>query len=149
MIAEHTISLERGKLIKSTDHRRNKEDSIDRLQEKLLDIIGHEWLPYLLEVRKRKSRYYRDHLQLLKQLTETYSPVMIEDAICYCIVSELFSIVDVKDACQYLEAESAILPQEPLITPKIQLLHNQGILNVTTQKRDIHEYIAVGGGSGE
>ena len=149
MIAEHAISMESGKLIKSTDHRRNKEDSIDSLQEKLLDIIGSEWLAYLLEVRKRKSRYYRDQLLLLKQLTETYPPVMIEDAICYCIDSELFSIVDVKDACQYLETESAVLPQEPLITPKIQLLHNRDILNVTTQKRDIHEYMVVGGGPGE
>lgn len=149
MIAEHAISTERGKLIKSTDHRRNKEDSIDILQDKLLDVIGVSWLPYLLEVRKRKSRYYRDQLLLLKQLTETYPPAKIEEAICYCIDTELFSIADVKDACLYLETESAIIRQEPLIAPKIRLLHNQSILKVTTQKRDIHEYIAVGGGTGE
>lgn len=149
MIAEHTIRMERGKLIKSTDHRRNKEDSINRLQEKLLDIIGREWLPYLLEVRKHKSRYYRDQLLLLKQLTEKYSQVMIEDAICYCIDSELFNIVDVKDACRYLETESAMLQQETLTTPKIQPLHNPSILQIITQKRDIHEYIAVGGGTDE
>lgn len=148
IIAEHKINLESGKLIKSTDHIRNKEDSIDDLQDNLLGIIGHEWRAYLLEIRKRKSRYYRDQLLLLKQLTENYSPCLIEDAICYCIDLELFSIVDVRDACRHLVNEE-ILPTEPLLAPKIQLLINREILNVTTQKRKVSEYIEVDGGINE
>jgi len=73
MIAEHTISHGKGQLIKSSDHRRNKEDSMDTFQANFLSIVGHHWESYLLEIRKRKSRYYRDQLQLLKEVTKEYN----------------------------------------------------------------------------
>lgn len=149
MIAEHEISSEKGKLIKNTDHRRNKEDSIDMLQDKILDIIGHSWLPYLLEIRKRKSRYYRDQLLLIKELAQTYDSALIEDALCYCTCHELYSITDVKNACQYLEAQPVSLPKEPLVIPKVQPINNPEVIYVTTQKRNISEYVQVGGGFNE
>lgn len=145
MIAEHTISLSKGQLIKSSDHKRNKEDSVIALQTKILDVLGTHLESYLLQIKKHKSRYYRDQLLLLQDIMKRFDITIIQSACEYCSTHELYSINDVRAACKYLALNIEIKTPEPLITPKIQLINNPEVINVITQKRDLSEYAYVGG----
>lgn len=146
MMAEHPISLEKGRLIKSTDHTRNKDVSIDQLQEQLLNQIGQAYRPYLLEIRKRKTRYYRDQLLLLKDLLKMHGNAHVEDALCYCSELELYSIPDLRDTCKYLKEQRCKPLREPELIPRVEPISRPELIHVTTQKRNISEYMDMGGG---
>jgi hypothetical protein len=145
MITEHPISKERGKLIKNRDHTRNKENSLNELQMKVLGLIDEKYLPYLLEIRKLKSRYYRDQLLLLNNLVKTYGKHRVEKALSHCMILELYSITDVKSTCEHFDDEESMLPVETLVWPEVTPINNPEMMGIVTQKRSLDEYLKAGG----
>lgn len=149
LIVEHPVSLERGKLIKNSDHKRNKEDTLDKFQEKALAVIGQSYEAYLLSVRASKPRYYRDQLTLLEECLTHYALETVQEAITYCDKLSLYSFNDVKDACRFMGVLSQSKSLEIFETAKLEPIHKPGVMDIVTQKRDIGAYALVGGGSAE
>lgn len=146
LICEHTLCLHTGKLIKSKDHSRNREDSLDKFEEKAILLLGDSCKSFLSEVRTRKPRYFRDQLSLAEELLGTYSLETVLAAIEYCQRIELYSFNDVKNASKLMENVKTDLLHEVIGRPKVEPISNPEVMNFTTQKRDINEYSTIGGG---
>jgi transposase len=145
MIYEHGLSMEKGKLIKASDHSRNREYTLDQFEEKAITLIGDEYRCFLRKVRKSKPRYFRDQLSLLEEILLLHTIEEVQDAINYCQILDLYSFNEVKNACKFL----TVLQQKPSFGAtskmKVDPISNPGVMNITIQKRNISEYSMVGG----
>lgn len=152
LIYEHSICLEKGKLIKPTNLRRDREITLDDLEKRVMDTLkgqqSEQWEFYLKEIRKSKSRYYRDQLSLLKKLRADYELEILGEALLYCLNYELYSVNDLKDAVVYM-VELAKNPVVNGSTPSLRPVTNKKVFDVITQKREIQAYVLVGGDSRE
>lgn len=145
MIYEHPLSNGKGKLIKAKDHSRNREDSLDKFEEKAIIILGDEYKSFLNEVRKSKPRYFRDQLSLMEETLEIYPRESVIDAIEYCQTLDLYSFNDVKNACKFMATIKPRLSTEMTSKPKLEPISNPDVMKITIQRRDINEYSMVGG----
>lgn len=146
VIAEHNLCSGKGKLIKSTNHCRNREKGIDELFAALSKRLGGVCDSFLQEIRQRKGRYVRDQYGLIDRLTEEHAAPTVALAIKYCQKHELFSATDVKDAIAYLQNSSAKEEPSPHVIP-IKPVTNPDAALVITQKRSITAYAGLGGKS--
>ncbi len=73
-IAEHLISIEKGQVIKNTDHYRDKAQRIKELEADLLQILGDtEQSQALCALLKTTSpKLYKDQLSGAKQIVSAY-----------------------------------------------------------------------------
>ena len=140
MIHEHPLSEQTGQLIKSTEHRRKKEETLDRYQQKVLLLLSDTVKPYLQSVRNRKPRYYRDQLMILEQLLDQYPLSQVQQAIDTCWRLELYSFNDVKDVCRQHSQGSSIASFEPVSHGNLRLINNPAVMNLVIEKRDIRHY---------
>lgn len=134
IICEHSISTGKGLLIKNSSHGRDRESSINELQNTLDELLLFKATSFLQEIRKTKSRYSRDQFGLLKSLSSTYGVDKVIGAVEYCIENRLYSANYVKD---YIGK-----PDENIAKNIIPLSNNK--YHVTTEKRDIAVYAKVG-----
>lgn len=152
LIYEHVICLEKGKLIKPTDLRRDRDISLDALEKRVMDSLkgklSDQWGLYLKEVRKSKSRYYRDQLSLLKSLREEYDLDILDKAMLYCLSNELYSVNDLKNTIVYM-IDMTPAVEGTLFEPPLRPVTNKAVFDVITQKRGIQAYALVGGDSRE
>lgn len=154
IIAEHKISPLKGQLIKLSEHRRDKDSSLNKLEEELLSLLEvsdfhSEWNLYLKKVREQKSRYYRDQLSVLKQLLCEYDVEPLDEAVIYCSANELYSINDIRNACNYMKQYNLEMHENLSIKPNYKPVCNPEVMHVVTQKRSLHEYEFAGGGAHE
>lgn len=145
MIYEHHLCNGKGKLIKAKDHSRNREDSLDKFEEKAIILLGNQYKPFLNKVRKSKPRYFRDQLSLLEELLGCYPLEIVLDAIEYCQKLELYSFNDVKNASKLMESLKPNRLLEVTSKLKVEPISNPEVMNITIQKRDIREYSMIGG----
>jgi len=138
-ICEHTISPERGALVKNNNHGRNREEKLDQIFEKTSELFDHQITGFLMRIRIEKSRYARDQFGLLESLCAKYGKESTIEAIQACEDFELYNAVDVKD---YLK-NAVKIPAVPV--PKIPVSNLK--YHVTTEKRPIDDYVKAGGGS--
>lgn len=154
IIAEHKINPSKGQLIKLTEHRRNKDSSLDKLEEELLAALEEsdfltDWKHHLKKVRELKSRYYRDQLSILKELIGEYDMGTLDEAIAYCGINELYSMNDIRNACKYMNQYNLDMCTNLGIEPDYKPVCNPEVMNVTTQKRNLVEYDIAGGDAHE
>ena len=150
IIAEHQICSLKGKLIKLSEHRRDKEKSLDQMEARILDLLqgewSNDWRLYLKQIRTLKSRYYRDQLTLLNELIIEHESEVLDEAMIYCSGHDLYSINDIRNACIYMNQYNLDEVHEPLIEPNYEPVTNKQIMEVITQKRSLQEYDLTGGG---
>lgn len=150
IITEHKISLAKGQLIKLTEHRRDKDSSLNKLEEELLSLMEasdfhNDWKLYLKKVRELKSRYYRDQLSILKALIFEYDIEPLDEALVYCSANELYSMNDIKNACNYMNQYNLDMYDNMGIEAQYKPVCNPEVMNVITQKRSLNEYDLAGG----
>lgn len=150
IIAEHTISPLKGQLIKHSDHKRDRDTSLDKLQDEVLSLLtgdfDDQWKHYLKQVRTDKGRYFRDQLSLLKQLIKEYDTDVLDEALMYCGINELYSVNDIRNACKYMHQYNLELQEtEVFLKPDYAPLNNPMVMSVITQKRNLKEYDLAGG----
>ena len=102
-LARHTISLEKGKLVKNNNHGRDRSKGIDKYIETVAVFFNQpsqakEWLK---KIRAQKPRYIRDQLQMLQRSIEDVDVLITEKALNYCLKHNLFSATDFNDAIDY------------------------------------------------
>ena len=83
LIAEHEIHPGKGRLVRNSSHKRDREAGLEELEEKIKGHIGSsgQVTTYLLETRKRKPRYYRDSLCCIIQEMCKYTPDVLKKAL--------------------------------------------------------------------
>ena len=143
LLAEHPVSLEKGRLVRNNNHGRDYSDTLDTLQKNLLQKMqSGEAAFFLQQIRQLKGRYVRDQFHLIDRLLKDFSPHACQKALSYCITNSLYSATELKDACRYFEGVQQQEIRELEQDPKVVLLPS-----VKTQKRPLSEYadLAKGG----
>jgi len=119
VIAEHTLSMNKGELISNNNHRRDRSTNLDELQNSLLTRFnGSENADvFIKQIRKLKPRHARDQFDLVGKTLENLSRPTIEKALNYCVTHSLYSAVEFRNAAQYYkgryEAEIEDISQNP------------------------------------
>lgn len=57
VMCTHNLATGRGVLIKSTDHKRDRESTVGSLQQEVAELLENQANSFLNEIRHRKSRY--------------------------------------------------------------------------------------------
>jgi len=98
LICTHMISNDKGRIIRNTDHKRDKEMKIHHLLDQ---IAGHfkqtdQVKKYLEMVRKTKPRYIRDQLMIIRKTIESFGSPDVFKAIEYCHEHSLYDAISLK-----------------------------------------------------
>lgn len=146
IVASHSISLEKGKLICNNNHKRDNSHKINELNEKVLGLLGgsKDAASFLKALQKEKPRYVRDQFKLMADVAGKYAAKVVEQAISYCLELRLYSAVDCRDAADYFRRQNAGEEDEIQATarPDAWPLH----LKVRAEHRSITVYTELLGG---
>lgn len=141
VLCEHRISEGRGLLIQNTDHKRNKEASINAFQMKLDLMLEYKSTDFLKNVRLQKTRYARDQFSMVEDLIELYGVHTVIEGTDFCSKNRLYSANFLRD---YLQSHVCT---EQTTQPGIDIskIHVQDpIYHVQTEKRPLEVYSKVG-----
>ena len=157
IIAEHTLSKNKGELIINNHHERDTTTKLDSLQAELKSKIGNndendETDTFLTQIRRLKPRYARDQYKLIGKTLEAYGQPAIEKALRYCVVNNLYSAVEFRNAAEYFDGRLETEREQPeqsdnlifinsaarseVIEPEISVAKHLMI----SKKRDLAEY---------
>jgi len=94
-IARHSFSLEKGKHIRNTSHRREQSSSLEKMQERALEFLNKtpEANQFLELLHLNKVRYFRDNLQILVQQEELFSKEIIKESLVFCLENKQLNTV--------------------------------------------------------
>lgn len=139
LIAEHTMSKNKGELVKNNNHRRDNSQKLDAIQENLFKLLGcsEESQVFLTQIRRLKVRYARDQFSLIEKALKEHGRVCIDKALNYCITNSLFSAVEFRNAASYFEAKVEKELEEIARLPNVTVLKTAASV---ARKRDLSEY---------
>lgn len=108
VIAQHTVSIQKGKYIYNKSHRRDRFTGIDELEEKITEHIGkkNETMEYLRCIHSVKPRYYRDSLNHVIQHMSHYIPELLQQAISACNEMGVYSSVLLMETVESLRKKN-------------------------------------------
>ena len=141
-IARHTISLEKGKLIKNRNHGRNREKTLQKYRTAMIDLFDQEEkaLVFIDQVIGKYKRYARDQFMVLEKSILAY-PEEREAALEHCIKNELWSANDFRDISVYLSQNRLIA-----IPKAIESASPKPSTGISVSTRSINEYVKIMGG---
>jgi hypothetical protein len=99
LIAEHTISQEKGKTIRNTDHLRDKEKNIRQIINQVTELFPDK--PgagiFLDKIYATKPRYIRDQLQVIKDVVAQTGTNIAGQSLEFCLKNKIFRATDFRD----------------------------------------------------
>ena len=105
LVAEHTVSQERGKIIGGTSYRRDRTFK----QKTLLLLPDCSLLnSFIEEIHKDKPRYLRDNLKIIREVIEQYSPNSVGTALGYCLRHGLYNAFNLKEAAEHYRKQEEV-----------------------------------------
>lgn len=138
VLAEHSISRERGKLIKNRNHSRERSKSIDLLKQEVITLLAHDKAVSFIErISKDYARYRRDQFTLIKK-TALENKEWIHLALEKCIDEGLYSANTFRDVVSFLRRTALDQHQNSEHKEKIQL-------EIAVQTRDMTQYLQLMG----
>lgn len=117
LICNHTLSVEQGKTIRNSDHKRPKSETLEKYEQDVLNLLGNSEIAknYLDALHKNKSRYYRDNLVYILKNYGTYQNETITKGLLYCAENEVFNASSFIEVMEKTEAEiSAKFSPKPI-----------------------------------
>ncbi len=139
IMAEHTLSEEKGRLVKNRNHSRERSTSLELLKQELVTLLAHDnAADYIEKISKDYGRYRRDQFALIKKVVQEHTE-WAHLALEKCIDENLYSANAFRDVVEFLRR---IKPEQPLAM-KEDIKFPVGI---TVQTRDMNEYLQLMGG---
>jgi len=138
VIADHPVSSERGKLIQSRHHLRNRSHGIDELKQQLVTHFTDEveTTHYLEELCKKIPRYKRDQLSIIGDVIHDYGP-QLDQSLEKCTQEKLYSANDFRDVARYLSANTNRIAQSHI--PSIK----KHASDVQVSTRPLSTYVSI------
>ena len=139
IITDHTISKEKGVLVKNNNHRRDTTTKLDAVHDSLWKRFNsaEEADIFLTQIRRLKPRYARDQFALIGKTLDVHEQITVWKALNYCLTHSLFSGVEFRNAAEYfnkrLEAAAAGATQ-------IGNVINFDSVVAVSKKRELSEY---------
>jgi hypothetical protein len=127
IIAEHTLSENKGELIANNNHLRDNETKLNNIQQTLASRFedSEEAAMFLTQIRRLKPRYARDQFALIDKTLNTHGLHAVIKALNYCITNSLYSAVELKNATEYYEAMAGTESKQQLQHPHDKTDHEQ------------------------
>jgi transposase len=145
-LIRYPVCLEKGRLIKSSDCRREKDKGIKDYLQEVAQLLNNspEANEFLNLVRQEKPRYIRDQLKIIKDHSKDKSPRAIQEALKYCLKNRLHGATDFADALNYYH--NIYGPNDDIqketknsIDPLFEV--DRSVLKTHVEVRDINIYI--------
>jgi transposase len=142
-LCTHTISAGKGNLVRNTDHKREKSDTINQMIKDISCMFSNHELAilYMEGIRAAKPRYVRDQLILIKQTIESTDTQTIDNTLQYCLQMKVFSANDFKSVATGLSQKKSWEKSTPLTTP-VNPLNGQSssVANCQPMQSNIVDY---------
>lgn len=109
LLCSHTISMETGKNIINSNHKRDRSKTIDQMMERAAGLFTDINLAanYLHKVRNTYPRYCRDHFQhIIKTLENENNVFVANKTLIFCIDNQLYNAHDFEQVLHVLTAET-------------------------------------------
>ncbi|WP_026287200.1 hypothetical protein [Gracilibacillus lacisalsi] len=102
-IAVHRLSKEKGRLIKNSNHTRDRSKGIKAYMETIKANFRNQKTisEFLEQMQIQYPRYVRDQLQILQKTIKHHEEV-VEEALQVCIDKKLWSTNDLYDIADHL-----------------------------------------------
>jgi len=114
-IDSHPLSTIPGDQVLNRDHARDKSDKVQQLWDEALNALGNttQAMTYLQRIRKSRSRYMRDQLQLILTVCQKFEPEILRQAILACLECESTTATDFRDFANHLFRQITLYEIDP------------------------------------
>jgi len=87
LICSHALSIEKGRTIINTDHRRDKSTSIDQMIKAAAQYFNdtQKAIEYFGKIQENFPRYTRDHLQVIKRALKDAPKDIADKTLSFCV----------------------------------------------------------------
>jgi hypothetical protein len=144
-LISYPLCLEKGRLIKNSDCRREKNKGITAYLQEVVQILNNssEANEFFGLVRQDKPRYIRDQLKIIKDNSKDKPAELIQKSLNYCLKNRLYSATDFVDALNYFQSMHS--PGDikhrtnDSIKPLCEL--DRSVLKTKVEVRDMNIYI--------
>ncbi len=142
LIAQHSVCVEKGKTIRNTSHKREREGKLATYKAEVVKLMAQDNQQVLVKfielVHKRHPRHMRDNLQVLKKCITDYPVKSVVWALELCLRNEQYNGHKVVDAAQYHHQKECIKVKKYIqFVPRISKESTQ---DMTPQKSSINVY---------
>jgi transposase len=140
----HRLSVEKGKAITNTDHRRDKSLSVAQMIEELAGYFSdrEKAIIYFKKIQSLLPRYTRDHLQVVKKAVKTVPKDIADQTLDFCMVNQNYCGNDFESVAAVLwDTTSLSQTQTTEIKPLQTTSRNK--VNEEPQVSDINDYEAI------
>lgn len=139
-ICTNKLSLEKGKTIINTNHRRDKSEGIAKMMNtvSLYFTDREKAISYFKKIQSNMPRYLRDHLQVIKRALKEVPVEMADNALDFCVKNSNYSGLDFESVLfVLLSTHTSAIP-----VFEIKLFDERSLdkANETPQISDINEY---------
>ncbi|MCP3033599.1 IS21 family transposase [Halobacillus sp. A1] len=143
IIAEHSISLEKGKLIQNRNHTRDRSKGVEEFKRRLISFFKDQpqALAFFNEISQRYPRYRRDQFAIIHQVVQKY-PALIDTVLAKCMREKLYSANDFRDMAQHIHT----LPHDSVKEIKSFYTHPAKHSQIKTSTRSLNAYTSILGG---
>jgi 5'(3')-deoxyribonucleotidase/transposase len=124
LLTTHKVCNERGQIIRNTDHRRDKSQSLEVLKAEVTVLMENvpSYRSFIEQLTVEKQRYLRDNLQLLKTKTVGIEPSFLEQAVHFCMENAVFNANTLIQTALHYQKESqamsrSVMPQVEIKSP--------------------------------
>ncbi len=92
-ITNHQVSLNKGELVRNTNHGRDLSLTWEQTQKEVLQILGNteKSILYLELLKTDKPRYYHDNLRAIKHGLTSIPKEIIEKTILFCLETKTYN----------------------------------------------------------
>jgi hypothetical protein len=141
IIAVHTITQEKGRLIKSKSHSRQQSQALESLKQEVILLLNHQHAHDFIEkISQQYPRYQKEQFSLIKKLAITHGAVL-HLAFEKCITEKLYSANSLRDLIDYYTLAHLEHSKEAM---KNEASH----VEIAVQKGDIQKYLQIIGDTG-
>ena len=121
LLTTHTLCHERGQMVRNTDHRRDKSQSLEVLKAEVSELFASVPLyqVFIEQLSVQKQRYLRDNLLLLKRKSPDIEHPFLEQAIGFCVDNAMFNANTVIQTALHYQSES--YAQQQVVLPQIDI----------------------------
>ncbi|MFD1454052.1 IS21 family transposase [Oceanobacillus sojae] len=144
IIAKHTLSLEKGKLIQDSQHTRDRSKGIAAYIETVSTYFDDKEMAsdFLQEIHQRYPRYIRDQLSLILKVSKTVARERRNQALGECVARKIYSATEFRDVVEFIQRQTDSHQRPPQIEA-IKTLHGMDdtLLQIKPKTRELDSYI--------
>jgi hypothetical protein len=141
-ICIYPICKEKGKLIRNTDHKRDKSLKIVQLAEHIANMFEQPSTikDFLEHIRQAKPRYIRDQLLSVRSIINDIGVECVFRAICYCQENNIYDASSLKSIAERYAGDQKQISPEPGPIKLLTKPENQYKANIKPVISNIADY---------